>query len=385
MTDDKLHAKRRAQMNMGFSGKENIALESTIDHHITSFISLIRQKYISSLSALRPMDLARKAQYFTLDVTVDIATGAPFGDLIYDEDRHEYLQSTANSLPAIAMVSSVPWVGRLLQNPWIGKLVSPSGTEEKGIGKVIGFVIRPLFTTFILSHLTCSHRVATEMVAERFLPGSKKRTEKPDMLQSFINHGITQEEAVFESIITILGGSDTMAIAIRATMLFIITNPHVYGKLQAEIDDAVKTGAISDPVIKDSEARELPYLQAVIREGLRILPPGTGQMPKLSPPEGDIVNGIFIPGGVNVGTNPWAIMRSSENFGQDSEVFRPERWLEASPKKRKEMEYVFELIWAYGKYKCLGQSVAIMELNKIFFEVCTFRFIALGGIKGIKS
>ena len=45
MADDKLHAKRRAQMNMGFSGKENGTLESTIDHHITNFISLIRQKY----------------------------------------------------------------------------------------------------------------------------------------------------------------------------------------------------------------------------------------------------------------------------------------------------------------------------------------------------
>jgi len=108
-------------------------------------------------------------------------------------------------------------------------------------------------------------------------------------------------------------------------------------------------------------------------------------MPKLSPPEGDIVNGIFIPGGVNVGTNPWAIIQSSENFGQDSEVFRLERWLEASPKKRKEIEYVFELVWAYRKYKCLGQSVAIMELNKIFFEVCTFRFTALKGIRESKA
>ena len=67
-------------------------------------------------------------------------------------------------------------------------------------------------------------------------------------------------------------------------------------------------------------------------------------------------------------------MRSSENFGQDGEVFRPERWLEASPEKRKEMEYVLELVWAYGKYKCLGQSAAIMEPDKIFFDVCTFRF-----------
>jgi len=53
------------------------------------------------------MDLARKAQYFTLDVIVDISTRVPFRDLIYNEDRYEYLQSTANSLPVIAMVSSV--------------------------------------------------------------------------------------------------------------------------------------------------------------------------------------------------------------------------------------------------------------------------------------
>ena len=92
---------------MGFSGKENIALELIIDHYITSFISLIRQKYIPLLSALWPMDLARKAQYFTLDVIVDISTRVPFRDLIYNEDRYEYLQSTANSLPVIAMVSSV--------------------------------------------------------------------------------------------------------------------------------------------------------------------------------------------------------------------------------------------------------------------------------------
>jgi cytochrome P450 len=372
MTDDKLHAKRRAQMNMGFSGKENGTLESTIDHHITNFVSLICQKYISSSSVIRPMDLARKAQYFTLDVIVDVAAGAPFGDLIHDKDCHEYLESTANSLPAIAMVSSVPWAGKLLQHPWIGKLVSPSGTEEKGIGKVIRFVFRFLLTTLRLFDLMRNHRIVTKMVTERFSLESKKRIKELDMLQSFINHGITQEEAIFESIITILGGSDTMAIAIRAIMLFIITNPHVYRKLQTEIDEAMKTGAISDPVIKDSEARELPYLQAVIREGLRIFPPGTGQMPKLSPPEGDTVNGIFIPGGVRVGTNPWAIMRSPENFGPDSEVFRPERWLEASPQRRMEMEYVLELVWAYGKYKCLGQSIAMMELNKIFFEVCTF-------------
>jgi hypothetical protein len=76
--------------------------------------------------------------------------------------------------------------------------------------------------------------------------------------------------------------------------------------LQAEIDIAVKTnGKISSPVIRDKEWHRLPYLQAVIKEGLRIWPPVTGMMSKFSPPNGDEfdVNGkrVSIPGGTNIG------------------------------------------------------------------------------------
>jgi len=207
------------------------------------------------------------------------------------------------------------------------------------------------------------------MVAERFAPDSKRRIEKPDMMQSFIKHGLTQEEAVAESLIQILGGSDTSATVIRVIMLYIMTNHRVYAKLQAEIDEGTKNNRISSPVIKDSEARKLPYLQAVIREGLRIWPAATGLMSKVTPPEGDTINGLFVPGGVNIGSNLWSILRSTETFGQDSDCFRPERWLEASPEIYTHMERVGELIWGYGKYKCLGRNVALMELNKIFVEL----------------
>ena len=95
-------------------------------------------------------------------------------------------------------------------------------------------------------------------------------------------------------------GSDTTATAIRATMLFLITTPRVYSRFRAEIDEAVHKGRISSP-IRDSEAKELPYLQACIKEGLRMFPPVTGLFDKVVPPEGDTVNGVFIPGGTEIG------------------------------------------------------------------------------------
>lgn len=152
-------------------------------------------------------------------------------------------------------------------------------------------------------------------------------------------------------------------------MLYIITSPHVYSTLQAEIDRAVLESKISSPIITNNEARELPYLQAVIREGLRISPPATGLISKKVPPKGDKINGIFLPAGTKIGANMWALLRRKDVFGPDSDVFRPERWLDASPEDLQKMETVSDLVWGYGRYVCLGKSVALIELNKIFVEV----------------
>jgi cytochrome P450 len=72
------------------------------------------------------------------------------------------------------------------------------------------------------------------------------------------------------------------------------------GKLRAEMEDGIKQGRISSP-IRDSEARQLPYLQACIKEALRLWPPVTGLLQKVVPPEGDKFNGVFIPGGTFIG------------------------------------------------------------------------------------
>ena len=86
-------------------------------------------------------------------------------------------------------------------------------------------------------------------------------------------------------------------------MLFIITSPRVLWRLSAEIDEAAKKGSISSP-IQDAEARDLPYLQACIKEGLRFFPPSTGLFYKTVPSEGDTVNGVFLPGGTQIGYDP---------------------------------------------------------------------------------
>jgi hypothetical protein len=78
----------------------------------------------------------------------------------------------------------------------------------------------------------------------------------------------------------------------QPTLLHIVTNPRVQSKLLEEISNS----SISTP-ITDGQARKLPHLQAVIKEGLRIFPRVTGFMSKQAPPGGDTINGLYFANG----------------------------------------------------------------------------------------
>jgi cytochrome P450 len=217
----------------------------------------------------------------------------------------------------------------------------------------------------VFSNLPCMNSIAKGVVAERF---EGEKVVRKDMLGSFVAHGLTQDECRSEVVLQIIAGSDTTATAMRSTLLHLMSSPHSYYTLRTEIDKGIAEGLISIP-IADIEGRKLPYLQAVIKEGLRIFPPVTGLMLKVVPKEGAILNGTFIPGGSEIGYCMLGIQHSKKIFGEDAALFRPERWLEADEEKLREMQNTVDLVFGHGKWLCAGKSVAVIELNKIFVEV----------------
>jgi cytochrome P450 len=122
----------------------------------------------------------------------------------------------------------------------------------------------------------------------------------------------------------------------------------------------------------------LPYLQACIKEGLRIYPPVTALLAKKVPAGGVSVDvdGVekYIPADVQIAWNTWGLMRNPDIFGADYEIYRPERWL---PRDRSEQEAAriarmtetVGLNFGYGRFGCLGRGVATMELNKAIIEM----------------
>ena len=124
-------------MRAKFSGREIDGLEEAVDRHMIEYIDLIRRKYISRGSDIRPMDLARKMAFFTMDVTTDTAFGRAWGCLVRDEDVDKWFEMNEMILPNALMVSTIPWLANLIQVPIIGKFVMPSDKDKIGAGRLL--------------------------------------------------------------------------------------------------------------------------------------------------------------------------------------------------------------------------------------------------------
>jgi hypothetical protein len=112
-------------------------MEGTIERNIAKFIELIEQKYISTGTEYRPMDLAAKCQYFTMDVISDLAFGEPFGFLDQDGDVYDYIKIIESFLPIVITVGTVPSLVRLYQSRLLRGLF-PKDTDKLGFGAFIG-------------------------------------------------------------------------------------------------------------------------------------------------------------------------------------------------------------------------------------------------------
>lgn len=188
------------------------------------------------------------------------------------------------------------------------------------------------------------------------------------MTQIHIHNGLAKRDLIQQGFVTIIAGSNSTAHTLRLTLLSTISAPSVYKRLQQEIDDADQR--VQSPVAW-RDIQQLPYLQAVIKEGLRMWPPIGGLGFKRVPPGGEHINGYFVPGGTEIGQAFLAVGRSKAVWGPDADVFRPERWLDIEPTELRRMDAAVDTHFGGGKFSCMGKPIAVMELHKAVFEVCS--------------
>ncbi|KAI3329952.1 cytochrome P450 [Ustulina deusta] len=357
MVEPVRHDKYKAKTSHGYSGRETPGLESAINEQIGNLISLIRRKYV------RKSGVSSKVfPLFTLDIISRIALGKEFGCLEADKDVHGFYHLIESQLPAMNVLGDVPWARKIIFSTLGIRLFGPKPTDRTGLGLMM--------------------KLTNDEVRKRYVSDGKALK---DILGSFRRHGLTEAECQTEALFMFVAGSETTASALRIILFYLIATPVAYQRLKTEMKTAIKSGRVSSPITA-AEAKELQYLQATLYEGMRIRPVATGTFGKEVPPEGDVINGYFVPGGTTIGPNLSSLMRSKALFGEDADIFRPERFLEADQTTRAEMQRNVELVFGYGRWMCAGKSIAWLELNKTLFEVIRyFDFQIFNPKAGIKS
>ena len=133
------------------------------------------------------------------------------------------------------------------------------------------------------------------------------------------------------------------------------------------MDRACRAGHLSSIPGYEEVVHNCPYYVACIKEALRLSPSTPNLFARVVVPEGVNIDGMYIPGGTEIGCSSWVLGRDKALFGPDADVFRPDRWLESEKQTAIYEKYSFT--FGYGTRSCLGKEIALMELYKAPLQV----------------
>jgi len=183
---------------------------------------------------------------------------------------------------------------------------------------------------------------------------------------------VTDNQVFSYTVSNMNAGSDTTAIALRAILYYTLKSLKVASKLYQELKTAYRENRITLPIFWKQSQEELPYLDAVIKEALRLHPAVELLLERVVPTGGlQLPNGgPFLPAGTIVGANPWIIHRHSL-FGKDVDLFIPERWLPVNGesdtefKARKQQMLRATFTFGAGPRTCIGKVISLLEIYKL--------------------
>lgn len=325
--------------------------EGRIDEHILLLVEKLQEKEGEEVL------ISDKLAGFAADIMTILSFSKPWGFVQNDRDERGFLEAWRAGLDWFGFVGRWKWFrDNVLKNPCLGPYCLPSMTDKSGNG----------YLSFQADRMV---REREELMAAE---GDNFHMEQLDFLQYSLNATtpapLTPPQRRAHATLLIQAGADTTGTALGSTLGFILPRPPVLAKCLAELTTASQSNFLSTPISYHESTNHLPYMQACIKESLRLQPPASNLFARVVPPGGREICGIWIPGGVEVTSVAYVVQRDPVLYGPDPEVFRPERWLECGEERRAEMEGA-QFVFSIGARVCLGRDVALMELGKVIPEL----------------
>ncbi|KAG9230255.1 cytochrome P450 [Amylocarpus encephaloides] len=290
-------------------------IESLIHKHIDIFLSILEDASRSQA----PIDLSRAFRCLTADVIVDYSFRQDFEGLKSNNFIHPLIE--AGDL----MLVYAQW-GIYFRKPFL------------------------LLDLLINSNPTPEDSEFPTIFDKLLNPAANKGQQVP-----------SDDALAAESILMLLAGTDTTANALVVGVYGTLKNPEIVAMLKRELQEA-RLGELKEKI--GSTLRNLPYLNAIIKESLRLSHGAPGRIPRIVPEGGITIEDMLIPSGTVISHSAY-IYHMNEAVFPNAAEFIPERWLGAN---HRELESNL-LSFSRGSRMCLGIHLGMAELQLTFARV----------------
>ena len=262
--DEAHHARYRRAFANAFSDTTLRDQAPIVEGYVDLLISRLRD------SASKSVDLEHLFECIAFDVGSDLSFGESF-DSLKSGTQHPWVEVAKGFGRGVALIASInqyPPVDRLLRS------IIPRKVMEK------------MKNHAIMSSAMAQKRIAMDVDRPDFVTSTKRYAEAKG--------GIQGKEWDINLMIFVFASSETLASALTAIFRELVQNPGVLHRLKTELHSTFS----SEKEISITSTTHLPYLNAVINEGLRLDPPTVVSPPRIVPPGGDKVCNRFVPAGV---------------------------------------------------------------------------------------
>ena len=349
ISSQKQHAQRRRLMAHVFSMSTIKEYEAVVSDNTRLCMDFIEKQGLKG----QVSNLYDWFHYLSMDIICELCFGSTF-NMLREGPSSTYIQDMYGSLEIEPVRYHFGWLNKYVA--WA-----------------------PL--KFVRDAEACSIRSfakGVRMVREYCESPEKKRSK--DVLQKMIDareddgQPLSVETLNVEATGLILAGSHTTSSSLTWIIWRLLLSPTILQKLQSELDEALPHLPKTD-VPPHEHLEHLPYLNAVVKEGLRIDTAVPGSTPRYVPAGGAQIGAFWAPGGTVVSAQAYSCHRDPAVF-PDPETFLPERWLHDDNDdggETPEMRRLYIPFGADGPRKCIGIHLANMEL-RVILAALVYRF-----------
>ncbi|XBI98059.1 hypothetical protein VPH35_018326 [Triticum aestivum] len=261
-----------------------------------SQVMLVMAKIGDAASKCTSIDLSDLLSAFTCDIVCHVVSGKLFRKQGHDKLFHELIDANALLIGGFNLEDYFPMLVKL------GIIKRMVCAKARKVNKM---------WDDLLNNLIDEHASK---------PTSEHDNEENDFIDVLLSiqhkYNLTRDHIKAQMAIMFEAGTDTSFIVLEYAMIRLVQNPHLMQKLQDQLRSSIPKGK---EMVTEDDINNLAYLEAVIKETLRLHMPAPLLVPYLSMVDCNI-KGYKIPSGTRTIINSWALASTTPrlSFGDTS-------------------------------------------------------------------